>query len=220
MYRPSRAQESAQNGDLEGQLRVFLATSAKKLRDYVARRIPRDIQRQISVEDILQDVWTTAFQSCGRVKLAGPDALDRWLMTLAKRRLVDGIRTVRRLKRGGGQRLVEESTKRSESFLAIFDHVASWRQTPSRESSAREAELAVRFAVASLPGKHRRVIEMHYIEGRTRADIAQAMQTTISAINSLLYRARENLRDRLGSASRFFSDAGLPRRSARRAEEP
>lgn len=200
---------------LEARLHAHLATRAARYWRFIAGTIPRDLQGQLSPEDVLQEVWITAFRGIGRVKLVGPDALDRWLMTTVKRRLIDALRTARRLKRGGKQRFSVDPADRSASFLALFDRVVPQGRTPSGEASAREAELAVRLALAALPKDQRSAIELYYIAGKTRADVAREMQTTLSAVNSLLYRARENLRGRLGSASTFFSGTHRLRHACR-----
>ena len=49
---------------------------------------------------------------------------------------------------------------------------------------------------------------MRHIEGRSREEIAEAMNKTLAAVNGLLYQGLRQLRMRLGRASRFFSDPG------------
>lgn len=192
-------------GDREASLFATLATKTERARLYISRRLPHDIQRFVSPEDVLQEVWVTAFEDFARANLVGTDAVERWLMTVVKRRLVDAIRTARRLKRGGGHRIVAEADTRSASFVALFDSVAPRGRTPSAEMSAKETELTIRFAVASLPGNYRQVLELYYIDGKCRANIAEELRTTIGAVNSLLFRARTRLRERVGTGSDFFS---------------
>lgn len=70
---------------------------------------------------------------------------------------------------------------------------------PAPEDCARRAELvsAVRRAISSLPKNQRMAVILIKYEGLSYQEAAQAMQTTVSAIKSLLVRARQGLKDKL-----------------------
>lgn len=191
----------------EAELQVCLAGRAEALREYVAHRIPAPLRRTLCPEDVLQEVWIAAFRDHARVRLVGPDALERWVATIANRKLIDAIRHARRIKRGRDWRCIAESDKRTASFVALVDLVAPGNRTPSRDSSAKEAAQAVRVALAGLPEDWRRAVWMRHIEGRTPAEMAAAMHRTLPAVNSLVFRGLQELRTRLGHAGKFFSDA-------------
>lgn len=53
-------------------------------------------------------------------------------------------------------------------------------------------------AVLSLPVKYREVIYLHYYEGYTAPEIGRILGKNVNTVYSLLKRAREMLRDRLG----------------------
>jgi RNA polymerase sigma-70 factor, ECF subfamily len=63
------------------------------------------------------------------------------------------------------------------------------------------AELAgvVRAAVARLAGRQREALELHQFHDRTYAEVAAELDMTPKAAKSLLYRARNELREALGS---------------------
>lgn len=53
-------------------------------------------------------------------------------------------------------------------------------------------------AVLSLPVKYRKVIYLHYYEGYTAPEIGRILGKNVNTVYSLMKRAREMLRDRLG----------------------
>ena len=64
------------------------------------------------------------------------------------------------------------------------------------EHSERERLLAA--AVAELPARQRTAIVLTYSEGMSNAQVADILDTSVSAIETLLVRGKQNLRARLG----------------------
>ena len=56
---------------------------------------------------------------------------------------------------------------------------------------------AVRKAVAELPDRQRIALVLSHFEGRTYLEIAEMMDTSVSAVESLIIRAKESLRNKL-----------------------
>jgi RNA polymerase sigma-70 factor, ECF subfamily len=65
---------------------------------------------------------------------------------------------------------------------------------PSRPLERDELAGVVRAAVAGLAGRQRTALELHQFEDRTYAEVAAELDMTPRAANSLLYRARNQLR--------------------------
>lgn len=199
----------------EFELLRFLEEREDYLHRYINRKIPARLDRILSTEDILQDTWVSAFRSLPQFKATEPDAFERWLTSIANHRLIDAIRTARRVKRGSKQRLTSTRKGASSSFLSLFGIVASPQPTPSAEFATTEAVRAVRQALEQLPKDRQQAVGLRYIEGRSIADIADAMHKTKSAVHSLLFHGLRQLRERMGNAGRFFSDvASAPGESA------
>lgn len=183
-----------------------LLAGAPRLRQYLAAKIPVRLQGAISAEDLLQEVWLSAFQGLGGFRQDGPDALDRWLTCIAHRKLLKAIKAAQRVKRGGRHVILQGNGNRVSSMLDLFVRVAAPGRTPSSEAAVAEAADAVQIALASLPEARRRAVWMRHIEGRPCAEIAEAMGKTKPAVNSLLFHGLQQLRDQLGDPSRFLSD--------------
>jgi RNA polymerase sigma-70 factor (ECF subfamily) len=66
---------------------------------------------------------------------------------------------------------------------------------PSRPLERDELALVVRAAVAELAGRQRTALELHQFHDRTYAEVAAELDMTPKAAKSLLYRARNQLRE-------------------------
>ena len=161
----------------------------------------------ISPEDILQDVWIAAFAHYSSFNPTKPGALDRWLMGIANHKLIDALKTAGRLKRGGGVQHVLAADSRRRSLCNLFARVASPRRTPSRDVGATEAAHAVQIALSQLSDDRRTAIQLRYLEGQTRVEIARRMQKSEAAVNSLLFNGLREMRRWMGDMAQFFSDA-------------
>jgi RNA polymerase sigma-70 factor (ECF subfamily) len=63
------------------------------------------------------------------------------------------------------------------------------------EQSERERALA--GAIATLPARQRTAIVLTYTEGMTNAQVAEVLDTSVSAVETLLIRGKQNLRAKL-----------------------
>ena len=66
--------------------------------------------------------------------------------------------------------------------------------TPLEEAERRETRDRVREAVAALPDQQRAALVLSRFQDRSCQEIADTLDTTVDAVKSLLFRARENLR--------------------------
>lgn len=189
-------------------LKFLLTQYRPRIRDHVARRIPRGLQGGLDPEDIVQDALIEAFKHIATFEPRGPGAFGRWLTTIALRRLRDAIKRLRAAKRGSG-RIANVATARAveDSMVALLDLVAGPGRTPSQSVARDEAVAAVRSALAELSDDYRQAVGLVYIQGLSTAAAAAEMGRTERAIESLCYKAKGRLREVLGSRSRFLSNS-------------
>jgi RNA polymerase sigma-70 factor (ECF subfamily) len=90
--------------------------------------------------------------------------------------------------------------KRRAPFLPIEDVSDPVDPTPDAAASIerRESDRAVAAAIAELPERQRAAIALTYHEGLSNAVSAAALGTSVSAVETLLVRAKRTLRQRLG----------------------
>lgn len=180
------------------ELRRFLASS-------VAARGPI---AGVSVDDLLQEIWITAFRFGAPILDVSEDDFRRWLWVTAKRRLGDASRKARAAKRGKSHTIVTESDQRTASMQGLFAAVLGREDTPSRAIARGEAAGAVCVALESLPASQRTAIRMHHLDGRSIQEVAVELKVSESAVSSLLYRGLNRLRSLMGDAERFLSGRG------------
>ena len=197
------------SGVNEVALQAALMELAPGHRAYVESRMPPGLRRVMGPDDILQEVWVTAFRDFGAARVTDRKSLAGWTMTLVKRRLLDQIRATRRLKRGREFRPLHDAAPASRSVAQLLDQLALTTTTPSRRFASKEAEFAVRIAIAGLPEHQRQALWLHYFEGLKLEQIAQRTGRTVGSVKMLLKRSRDAMRESLGRASRFFSESGF-----------
>ena len=67
-------------------------------------------------------------------------------------------------------------------------------------SERNERDRQVAQAIAGLPARQRSAIVLTYGDGMSNAQVAEVLDTTVSAVETLLVRAKQNLRRALDSA--------------------
>ncbi|HET7847541.1 MAG TPA: RNA polymerase sigma factor [Pseudolabrys sp.] len=66
-----------------------------------------------------------------------------------------------------------------------------------REIAASERDRQIAAAIAKLPARQRAAIALTYDEGMSNAQVAEVLETSVSAVETLLVRARQSLRGQL-----------------------
>lgn len=178
-------------------LAALLTKHEPAVRHLLRQHLSPANERHVSMDDLVQEVWTAAVLKCEDSGWDGEVAFGRWLIKVTRLRCCLNIRMKRTQKRDGTVR----------SLKGLSGELISPDPTPSRDASASEAVAAIHEAIDQLPPLYGRVVRLRHIEGRSIAEIAAATQLTIPSIHSRLFRASRQLRKRLGSAGQFFSDA-------------
>jgi len=69
---------------------------------------------------------------------------------------------------------------------------------PGENAEQYERERLLAAAVAELPARQRTAIVLTYSEGMSNAQVAEVLDTSVAAVETLLVRGKQNLRARLG----------------------
>lgn len=187
-------------------LHTVLVPRTNSLREQLDRRIPPSLRGMLAVDDILQEVWIAAYRGVGSFRPHGPDAIDRWLNTIAHSRLVDAVRRARRTKRGGDARYTRAAAAWS-TFTEVLARVPGAERTPSRDAQQTETAHAMLIALEQLDARQRQAVELYFLRGRSRQQVAEELQTSEKAVSALVHRALRLMRGVLGPAVKYFSDA-------------
>lgn len=135
-------------------------------------------------EDVAQKVFLNVWRSAPRWR---PEAkVTTWMMTIAKRLVFNESR------RRSRARIVPQHGEDPD----VQDFPDASPQ-PDRRILDRELHDAVEAALASLGEKERMAVVLRRHEGMPYEEIAQILGTSVSAVKSLLFRARGTLREKL-----------------------
>ena len=137
-------------------------------------------------EDLAQQVFLNVWKSAPRWR---PEAkFTTWLLTIAKRLVFNESR------RRGRTRLIPQAR---EPDWDLPDH-PDGTPGPDQQLLGKELHLAIEAALASLPEKERLAVILRRYEEMPYEEIAVVLSLSLPAVKSLLFRARNTLREKLG----------------------
>src|SRR5437867_1067041 len=145
-----------------------------------ARRYAR---RESEVEDIVQEVWTKAFQKLSTFRGEAP--FEHWLMRMAVRTCYDFLRGHQRNREMSFSELSDSETDWLDRFAAAPD------EAPENAAAAREL---VQRILAQLSPPARLVITLLEIEERSVKEISQLTGWSVPLVKVRAFRARAEMR--------------------------
>ena len=134
-----------------------------------------------TAEDLVQDVFLSAWRAAPRFRPRPGASVFSWLLRIATNTCLN-YRRDRRL------RLVVSMDENRETSGRDRSHDAA-----DAILAAKERALQVQAAVADLPPAQRAAIVLREYHGLSYTEIADAIGTSVSAVESLLVRARRAL---------------------------
>ena len=160
-------------------------------------RFYRQFNDRQEAEDLAQDVFLRLYRNRKRYR---PQAkFATWLYHIARNVARNAIRTRRR------RHLTPVGLLASgEDEHPAFHTLADCRDTPCRPLERAEIAVVVRKAVATLVERQRTAVELQF-QDHSYSEIAAELAMTPKAAKSLLYRARNQLRESLGHVADHFA---------------
>jgi RNA polymerase sigma-70 factor, ECF subfamily len=148
----------------------------------VFNTIHRYVGDRAAADDIAQEVFVLVWHKAGSFK--GRSTFSTWLYRV----VVNQCLQYRRRRRSRPVTISLDSIdgdRPPESLHVEIDHVQA------------ERVAAVRHALAELPDRQRIALILEHFEGRTYREIAEMMEISVSSVESLIFRAKESLRNKL-----------------------
>lgn len=149
----------------------------KKRVEAVARRF---FSNQSDVDDFIQNVFLKVYDNLESYK--GESRFSTWLTKIAFNM---GINSVKRSKIT--ENLDEEHT----------DSIVSPYESPEEKGIKEVTKQAVKSAIAELPEKYARCVEMHFFLGMTYEDISKITGTPVNTIKTHIFNAKKILYTKL-----------------------
>ena len=145
-------------------------------------------------QDLVQEALTKAWASWGRFNRDG--SLGAWLSRI----LVNTF-----ISRHRHQRVVDATAARDDIAEHLFDR-GRMREASDPEASWASRELSdeILNALAALPDRYRRVVELVDIDGLPYRDAAECLNCPVGTVMSRLHRARRMLRASLADYARSY----------------
>ena len=162
--------------------------------------------------DLTQDTFVRAFNAWGEFR--GDSQVYTWLYRIALNLCHNQQKRIVRRNRMERWSLDTSPDDDFEGGRGPIE-VADERALPLARLESDEMRLRLREALLQLPENYRVVIVLRDIEGLTYDEIARVTDSTLEAIKSRLFRARQTLRRILepymtGGLESEFSDAPAP----------
>jgi RNA polymerase sigma factor (sigma-70 family) len=147
------------------------------------------LQNTAEAEEVTQDVFVTIFQSAARFE--GNCSVSTWIYRITVNRSLDRLKHRNRQKRSGLMvSLFGNDSAASSLDLPHFDH-------PGVVLEQKENARILFQAIRSLPEQQKTAFILSYVEELPRQEVAGIMNVSLKAVESLLQRAKANLRNRL-----------------------
>ncbi len=147
------------------------------------------VQHPEEAEDVSQEVFVQIYQSMG--SFGGEMKLTAWIYRIATTKALQAYRKRRARKRFAFLTSLfspgEDEAYDDQLHPADFEH-------PGVKLEQQERAKVLFNAISRLPEQQKVAFTLHRIEGLTYQEIAEVMQTSLSSVESLLHRAKQNLR--------------------------
>ena len=150
-------------------------------------------QNQEAAEDLVQDVFLRIYRA--RHGYEPTARFSTWLFRIANNLAINSHRKKNQLKEVPIP--AGESTAMTGLAVAGQNLADKSGLQPPRQMDKHELQLVVQKAIEQLSDQQRLSVLLHKFEGMSYAEIAETMELSVSAIKSLLSRARDSLRTAL-----------------------
>jgi RNA polymerase sigma factor (sigma-70 family) len=173
----------AQAGSSEAFASLF-----RRYRPAIARYAGRLLGSDARAEDVVQEVFLSALRRIG--SLDRPAGFKPWLYRIAHNTCVDHMRRTHRV----------DEVSIDANLLPASEEIRLYRRAPSTHATVTQKEdfKNLREAFGGLPPSQSEVLVMRELEGLSYDQIAARMGITRASVESMLFRARQGLRDEYG----------------------
>lgn len=146
------------------------------------------LQNTEDAEEVTQDVFVEIYRSAGTFK--GKSSPGTWIYRIAINKSLDFIKHKKRRKRFAflGSLFDDEGAVKHDA--PDFHH-------PGVLLENKEKAAMLFRATSRLPDHQKTAFLLSKVEGLSYAEIAEVMDTSVSAVESLIFRARQNLQKEL-----------------------
>lgn len=145
------------------------------------------VGRTEDAEEITQDVFVAVYQSMDAFK--NESSIYTWIHKITINKSLDFIKSRKRKKRWGAMTSIFQYDAESaqKDFIEL--------QHPGIEMEQKETMNAIYRGIQTLPDQQKTALLLNKIDGQSHSEIAEIMETSPKAVESLIQRAKKNLTD-------------------------
>ncbi|MCE1190105.1 MAG: RNA polymerase sigma factor [Ignavibacteria bacterium] len=140
-------------------------------------------------EDIAQTVFIEVFKGIHGFK--GKSKLSTWIYQIAVSRCIDFQRSAARKKR------IIRIKEYLSGKVVMPNALRDYKNNPEAVYSEDEKRRILYAAIDRLPENQRAAFLLTKVEGLSYQEVAETLHSTVPAVESLLHRAKQNLRQQL-----------------------
>ncbi len=187
---PARSEDDAEDIRLMRLVAEGDTTAFEKLVErhqaLVAGTVARMLSSNSDVEDIAQQVFVRVWKSAGRYVARAK--FTTWLLKITRNLVFNEMRRAKRHPRVPAQ--IEPESEE----MPLKDEATA---TPDATLLQAELQSAIETAITLLPETQRMALVLRRYEELSYEEISDVLDLSVSAVKSLLFRARTELRERL-----------------------
>lgn len=143
------------------------------------------LQNTHDAEEVTQDVFMKVHSKMAGFK--GTSELRTWIYRITINQCLDFLKAKKRQKRFGFHLFIQTDVLEDSAVFSTFDH-------PGIQLENKEATERIFRCMNRLPERQKTVLLLKTLEGLSQKEIAEVMDQSVKAIESLLSRAKANLR--------------------------
>ena len=145
----------------------------------------RMVRQRDAVEDVVEETFWQAWRQAGRYETSR-GAAQTWLLTIARSRALDRMRSMKRLRE---ESMDGENGEVAARLAADGD--------PGMDAESAERRAFVLAAMTELPEEQREALELGYFGGLSQSEIAERTGLPLGTIKTRMRLAMQKLRGRL-----------------------
>lgn len=159
--------------------------------NFILNTCYRFILNREDAEDTAQEVFVEVYRSIS--KFEGKSKLSTWIYRIAVNKSLDFLRKEKRKKRSSE---LKTSLDSQNNFRSDFSDKG---KNPEENLELSQDIHILKESINRLPENQRVVFTLSKYDGISNKEIAEIMGTTLSSVESLMHRAKINLRKKLFS---------------------
>lgn len=148
----------------------------------------RFLHNKEDAQDVTQEVFLAVYKALGTFREEAK--LSTWIYRIAVTRSLNYLKKRKR-------KACFEQVRDMLTFKEEAEFEGTSETTPARELEHQEQLRVLQLALDSLPKNQRTAFTLSQYDGVKYAEIAGIMEVTVSAVESLIFRARKNLQKKL-----------------------